>query len=124
MRLRASLRVVLFAAEGRTDNPMYFWRELTAKARGDSSLDDEGLGYEYDRRLRLHFTDEMEHFLRQKIPDITIILRDITYLSLNLDLDLVTRSLGAIGLTPNDLFDMLRQYTPFAITEAVGIPSS
>ena len=123
----------------RTDMRLGFWREYLRRISNERAVpeyDDDNIDNfirQQEQALRSRFPISLEiyltrHFTRRRAStdtdttiDVTVILKTLSYGSLLFNLDIITAPFIALGLTPDDLLNLLERYTPTAIEESVRI---
>jgi hypothetical protein len=121
MRVRASVKIDLPGGESKIQSPIEFWSSFAQYVDVPVSTHaDDYLLVVMEARLRSGFASEVEGYLRRHAPDVTVLIKDISYGSLNISLDMISNTMSTVGLTPDDLITLLARYTPIAMLDTLA----
>jgi hypothetical protein len=118
MRLRATVRVTIPGAATQPDDAVSFWIAFVNHVAPEGAPrpgDYVRFAQEQELRLRQQFPLSMETYLRAHISDNTVIVRTITYASLNIGLDVISEAIDGLGFSADDILELLSRYTPLAV---------
>jgi hypothetical protein len=124
MRFQAVIRVEVPGAARRTTNAADFWRAFRTWVGGVAPAPEPlpSDGYwslpETESRLWSNFGPSLANYLRGHFNDITVILKQVHYRSLELSLDLLSNAFDTLGITNDEILDLLVLYTPTALTQS------
>jgi hypothetical protein len=116
MRFQAIVKIdIPGVPEGTTSDRSGFWQALRRWVGRSTESFDEEFDLALERRFQIEFPQWLEASLRRHVPDITVILREFHYSSLDLNLDLLSSAINNLGLTTDDFLALLVRYTPHAL---------
>jgi hypothetical protein len=107
-----------------TDTRDLFWQAFLDQAYLDrvkpSPMPTVGaFARKQEGKLSTKFAATLEEEVSRRQWPITILVKNISYGSLNIEMEVITGSLAALGLTFDDLLNLFTQYTPVAFERAV-----